>query len=182
MNPNNVKFSTRLTKVFKDLKGLPRSNNENDLWNDQLIENYILDKKGEYLMEFEMSMAGRLDYMHPEFGFEGRRRGMVNVKDLTVDCIEEKNGNRYSIKVGMVEVDNFMFVGFTVGMMAWAGQIKNKVFKFEDLNINHIHDNIDITTSIENSAATEYIKNMIKPNPILDKLDDEERNIFKGVF
>ena len=181
MNPNNVNFSNRLTKVFKDLKGLPR-NEEGDLWDDQSIKAHTLIKKLTYLEEFEMSIANRIDYMHPEFGFEGRKRGMINVKDLTVDCIEEKNGDRYSIKVGMVEVDNFMFVGFTVGMMAWAGKVQNKVFKFSDLNINHIHDNIDLTTSIQDSDATEYIKNLIKPNPILDNLDDEERNIFRGVF
>jgi hypothetical protein len=182
MRPEDVKFSDRLTKVFKNLKGLPRTK-EGDLWDDQSIEDYILDKKEEYLMEFEMSIASRIDYIHPEFGFEGRKRGMVKVKNLIVDCIEEKgNGNRYSIKVGMVEVDNFMFVGFTVGMMAWAGKVQNKIFKFSDLNINHIHDNIDITNSIQDSDATEYIKDMIKPNPIMDKLDKEERDLFKGVF
>jgi hypothetical protein len=128
-----------------------------------------------------MFVTSRIDYIHPEFGFEGRKVGMVQVKNLIVDCIES-NGSRYSIRIGTVEVDNFIFVGFVVGMMTWVGQVKNKIFKLEDLNINHIHDSIDLTSSIQNSAATEYIKNMIKPNPIMDKLDDEERNIFKGVF
>lgn len=182
MKVEDVQFTKELTKLYEDLKGLSRSRAPNDLWDDKLIEEYIFDKKAEYLMEFEMSIANRIDYIHPEFGFEGRKRGMVKVKDLIVDYIKEKNGNQYTIKIGTVEVDNFIFVGFTVGMMAWVGQVQNKFFKFDDLSMEHIHNNIDLTSSIQDSAATNYIKDKIKPRPIADASSKKARDLFGGLM
>jgi len=180
MNPRDVKFTDRLNRIFKNLEGETR-NNAGDLWDDESIGNYILEEKEKYLSQYEMLVTSRIDYIHPEFGFENRRVGMVQVKNLIVDCIES-NGARYSIRIGTVKFDNFIFVGFVVGLMTWVGQVKNKVFELKDLSINYIHDSIDLNSSIENSTATEYIKNMIKPNPLMDMLDDEERDLFKGVF
>ena len=47
MNPEDVKFTDRLTKIFKNLEGEPR-NNAGDFWDDESIGNYILEEKKEY--------------------------------------------------------------------------------------------------------------------------------------
>jgi len=186
MNWEDVKFTDRLTKVFKDLP-------YNEVPNNNLSD-YILDKKAEYLIDFETFMVNRIQELYPEIYSGTNQTSQIETKNLIIDCTS-KDSNRI-IKLGTAEYNKNWFIGLNVTNMMWIAPIQNKFFKLEDLNINYISDNLDInsfipysdknkyklSSSILHSNAVKYIKDMIKPNPILDKLDDEERNIFKGVF
>ena len=64
-----------------------------------------------------------------------------------------------------------------VGMNYYFFPVENSIFKFSDLDIEYINEHINESETIKN-----YIKKLTEPMPIMDKLDDEERDIFKGVF
>jgi hypothetical protein len=178
MNYQHVKFTDRLTKVIKDFKDLPYGEVSRKPYLN--LSDYILDKKAEYFTDFETFMVNRIQVLYPEIYSEANQTSQIETKNLIIDCMS-KDFNRI-IKVGTAKYNKNWFIGLTVTNMMWIAPIQNKFFKFEDLSINYISDNIDINSSILHSNAVKYIKDMIKPNPILDKLDDEERNIFKGVF
>lgn len=198
MNPNDVQFTKRMTDLYLRLKGKPRTK-EGELWDDESIEKEIEKKKTGYLESFEQSMATAIDYSHPELGFEYRRKGMVHIKKLIIDTFHEHPTDEYSARyslflgLGVVPknvdlIEDLYFIGFRVGLVIRTFQIKSKSFDFNDLSINHIHDMIQsdvfaiLNSSIDDSAPVKYIEKTIKPNPIMDKLDKEERDIFKGVF
>jgi len=180
MNSEAVKFTDRLTKAFKkDLENLPFA---------------IEDIKCEYLVDFEAFMFNNIQEYYPEMYYGANESSEIETKDLIIDCMSE-DYNRI-IKVGTAEYNKNWFIGlYTKGMM-WIAPIQNKFFKLEDLSINYIHNNLGsssfvpysdkkrykLTSSMLHSNAVKYIEDMIKPNPLMDMLDDEERDLFKGVF
>ena len=48
--------------------------------------------------------------------------------------------------------------------------------------MEHIHNNIDLTSSIQDSAATNYIKDKIKPRPIANASSKKARDLFGGLM
>jgi len=180
MKWEDVKFTDRLTNLYKDLEGLPHTK-EGDLWDDEYIEGYILDKKHEYLMDFQEFMVNRIKVFYPEIYSKANQTSEIKIKNLNVDYIS-KADSRYTIKVGVAEYNKIWFIGFSVGMMMWVAPIQNIFFNFNDLNMEHIHNNIDINTSIQDSAATKYIKNKIKPRPISDASSKKARDLFGGLM
>jgi len=99
----------------------------------------------------------------------------LDIKNLIVDC--KKGIGTYSVySIGFFMISSDKKTKY-VGMNYYFFPVENSVFKFSDLDIEYINEHINESETIKN-----YIKKLTEPMPIMDKLDDEERNIFKGVF
>jgi hypothetical protein len=152
MKPDDVQYTERMVEYNK-------------------IDFYKTTKE-QYLNEFKGAMDHALwskGYMDKEVP--------LDIKNLIVDC---KKGlgvtTVYSIGFFMISSDKKTKY---VGIHNLFFPVENSVFKFSDLDIDYINNHIN---EFYQSTIKNYIKKLTEPMPIIDKLDDEERNIFKGVF
>ena len=119
----------------------------------------------------------------------------VELLKLVVDFFHSKRDGNYDIKLGLGQGmggkyskdENFLV--FMVDVHRRILPIQNKIFDFNDIDIDFIHNSLEKEgyKSINSdffwhSAAMRYLEDLTKPMPIMDKLDKEERDIFKGVF
>ena len=114
---------------------------------------------------------------------------------LIVDFFQSKRDGNYNIILGLGQGmggkyskdENFLV--FMVDVHRRILPIENNIFDFNDIDIDFIHNSLEKEgyKSINSdffwhSAAMRYLEDLAKPMPIMDKLDREERDIFKGVF
>lgn len=152
MKPDDVQYTERMVEYSK-------------------IDFYKTTKE-QYLNEFKGAMDHALwskGYMDNEVP--------LDIKNLIVDC--KKGLGTYTVySVGFFMISSDKKTKY-VGIHNLFFPVENNVFKFSDLDIDYIHNHIN---EFDKSTIKNYIKNLTKPMPILDKLDKEERDIFNGVF
>ncbi len=176
MKPEDVQFTDRMIQRYKSLNGRPKGKNK--LWNDEDIDAYIKHKKEAYFINFHGDAIHRIKMLYPELEVSTKT---LNIENLMVDY-HKYGDSYYNIFIGIAECHGIRFIVFEVGNMGWASAIENKFFKFEDLNIDLIHNNIDWSTSIQNSKPIEYIKKLIKPRPVADASTKKARKLFGGLM
>jgi len=161
-DPSNVKITDKILNNLDTLFGL-------DQRDKKLFEKSILKRKEDFL----------------ELG-----EGFIKTKDKNAKMVKLLLDNFHAesarpiFGVGLAESDNRKYIvffghgNFKFEQMYFP--IKNKLFKFSDIDLKFIHSSLEKNWDFY--SLDSYFKELTKPMPLMDMLDDEEREIFKGVF
>jgi hypothetical protein len=161
-DPSNVKIADKILNNLDTLFGL-------DQRNKKLFEKSILKLKEAFL----------------ELG-----EGFIKTKDKNAKMVKlfldnfHAESARPIFGVGLAESDTRKYiVFFGHGKFKFEQiyfPIKNKLFKFSDIDLKFIHSSLEKNRYFY--SLDSYFKELTKPMPVMDMLDKKEREIFKGVF
>ena len=162
-DPSNVKITDRILNSLDTIFGL-------DQKNKKLFEESILAKKF-HLLDIAQTFI------------KSENRSAIMVK-LFADKYHSKNGRSIIFGVGLAKSKDIDYIVFIKqeehGFFEEYFPIQNKIFDFNDIDLNYIHSTLE--KKYDFLLVQDYLKKLVGPNPIMDKLDKEERDIFKGVF
>lgn len=163
-DPSNVKITDKLLNNLDTLFGL-------DQRDKKLFENSILKLKEAFLELGE--------------GFIKTKDKNATMVKLFLDNFHSESG-RPIFGVGLAESDHHRYIVFfghgKFNFHQLYFPIKNKLFKFSDIDLKFIHSTLEKKHDYYSLDIDSYFKELTKPMPVMDHLDKEERDIFKGVF